>query len=212
MRAVVYLFVTAATAYTAILYRNFPLTCLFAAEVFMAVFSAVILLSLYKKISADISIPIPLADRGQKVGVQVRIRNRGWFPAARVRIRTVCRQQFGEERELFSLNGSVADRGETVLRAEVSASYSGRVFLTVKDIRVSDYLGILNLKMPAGQEAYFHVMPEIYDIPVLVSEQARRFSGTAISLMRKRAETMSLRSSRSGNTGEGIGCRECTGR
>lgn len=177
MRAVVYLFVTAATAYTAILYRNFSLTCLFAAEVFMAVFSAVILLSLHKKISAEISIPIPVADRGQKVGVQVRVRNRGWFPAARVRIRTVCRQQFGEEREAFSLNGSVADRGETVLRADVSASFSGRVFLTVRDIRVSDYLGILTLRMPAGQEAYFHVMPEIYDVPLLVSEQAKRFSG-----------------------------------
>ncbi len=187
MRAAVYLLTAAATAYAAILYRSLPLTCLFAAEVFLAVFSAVILLSLHKKISVQISIPIPVADRGQKVRVQLRVQNRGWFPASRVRIRIVCRQQFGAEQETFFIRCAVADRGETTARADISASFSGRVFLTAKEIRVSDYLGIVTLKIRAGQEAYFHVMPEIYDVPLLVSEQTRRFAGDSDTFDEKKS-------------------------
>lgn len=177
MRAAVYLLTAAATAYAAILYRNRPLTCLFAAEIFLAVFSIVILLSLYRKISVQISIPIPVAERGQKVNVCLRVRNRGWFPSSRMRIRLVCRQQFGAEQQTFTILSAVADRGETTERADISAVFSGRVFVTVKDLLISDYLGILTLKIRTGEEAYFHVMPEIYDVPLLVSEQARRFSG-----------------------------------
>lgn len=177
MRAAVYLLTAAATAYAAILYRNRPLTCLFAAEIFLAVFSIVILLSLYRKISVQISIPIPVAERGQKVNVCLRVRNRGWFPSSRMRIRLVCRQQFGAEQQTFTILSAVADRGETTERADISAVFSGRVFVTVKELLISDYLGILTLKIRTGEEAYFHVMPEIYDVPLLVSEQARRFSG-----------------------------------
>lgn len=187
MRAVVYLLTAAATAYAAILYRNRPLTCLFAAEIFLAVFSIVILLSLDKKISVQISIPIPVAERGQKVNVYLRIRNRGWFPASRVRIRLVCRQQFGGEQQTFTILSAVADRGVTAERADISTVFSGRVFLTVKELLISDYLGILSLKIRAGEETYFHVMPEIYDVPLLVSEQARRFSGNSDTFDEKKS-------------------------
>lgn len=177
MRAVIYLCVTAATAYTAVLYRDFYLTCLFAAEVFAAVFSGVALLALRKKLSAELLIPIPVAEKGQCVNVQVRVRNRGWFPAMRVRMRIVCREQFSETQEAFTVNCAVRDRGEALCAAEVSASLCGRVFLTVKSVRVSDFLGIFTIRVPAGQEAYFHVMPKQYPVALLVTEQARRFCG-----------------------------------
>lgn len=84
--------VTLVTFYIALIYGSIAIGLIGFAELVLMLLACLYLLIYCRHITADIRIPLTVAEKGKKVTVQLTVDQTMLFPAAKVRYRVRCRK------------------------------------------------------------------------------------------------------------------------
>ncbi len=181
-----YLLAAAYTLYLAILYGSNSILLLFFVEMILpllTLFPAVWVAGLTE---LDIQLPIPVAQKGQKVPVHILMKKHTWMPAGKLRIQVSSHFPMSERPEKIWVYGRMTQdnirKGEHVLRMEYDTSCVGTVRMEISKVWCYDLIGLIAIPVPKRlwkklEGESLLVTPTVSEVPVLVSRQSRDFAG-----------------------------------
>lgn len=127
------------------------------------------------KLKASIHIPVPAAEKGEDVPVEIIISNPFWFPVNRFKMTLICENTLLKTRNKQVIRGSVAGHGTASFSLHIAGEACGLITLELKKIRIYDCIGIFFLtKRPKIAEG-FNILPSVFDTRVMVSHYTRSF-------------------------------------
>lgn len=183
-RFVVFLLTVIVLLYFAVLY-NSPgiLFCCYAAGIIIVFFTIYDLILLWG-IQVSLEVPAKLGETGQKIPMEIIIRNRSFLPAGQVQIRVRDSYElFGEKRRThfsaFVPGQKQGQCGVATIHMEYFPRHSGRIILELQRGWVCDFLGVLAIplrKRSYRQKVCVSVLPETFEVPLCVSRGTRDFA------------------------------------
>ena len=112
------------------------------AELVLMLLACLYLLIYCRHITADIRIPLTVAEKGKKVTVQLTVDQTMLFPAAKVRYRVRCRNTFAGYARNFWWNGAGLMRGMQCMEKRVVLSHVGSYEYELVKVRIYDLTGL----------------------------------------------------------------------
>ena len=173
--------VTIVTFYIALIYGSIAIGLIGFAELVLMLLACLYLLIYCRHITADIRIPLTVAEKGKKVTVQLTVDQTMLFPAAKVRYRVRCRNTFAGYARNFWWNGAGLMRGMQCMEKRVVLSHVGSYEYELVKVRIYDLTGLFYVHKKIKRFADIQVLPELDAVAVQVSERVRRYFGEAES-------------------------------
>ena len=173
--------VTLVTFYIALIYGSIAIGLIGFAELVLMLLACLYLLIYCRHITADIRIPLTVAEKGKKVTVQLTVDQTMLFPAAKVRYRVRCRNTFAGYARNFWWNGAGLMRGMQCMEKRVVLSHVGSYEYELVKVRIYDLTGLFYVHKKIKRFADIQVLPELDAVAVQVSERVRRYFGEAES-------------------------------
>ena len=173
--------VTLVTFYIALIYGSITIGLIGFAELVLMLLACLYLLIYCRHITADIRIPLTVAEKGKKVTVQLTVDQTMLFPAAKVRYRVRCRNTFAGYARNFWWNGAGLMRGMQCMEKRVVLSHVGSYEYELVKVRIYDLTGLFYVHKKIKRFADIQVLPELDAVAVQVSERVRRYFGEAES-------------------------------
>lgn len=171
----IYLGLMLATAYVYIMFdSDVPLVVL-GFEVILPVFLLLTLLVQRMNLKPDIRIPVPVVQKGQKIRVEIIIKNEGFVPAGGIMFRAECRDSYGYKKDKIQISGLADGRDTIVYHYEMEHPYCGRLLFSLPKIRIWDYLKIFSLGLRCGKEESVNVLPDFHEMSLVVTPASRNF-------------------------------------
>lgn len=133
--------------------------------------SLIMTLAVRRSISAVPTLGSSAVSKGDSLVLEVRLSNSSFLPSPAVRIETDCSEHLSRESD-GTVSGSVSGKGVNSLKFGFTAVHSGRAHITVKSVRLTDYLGIFSftIKLPDDQnELFCAIYPDIPDAALQTS-------------------------------------------
>ena len=203
--------VTLVTFYIALIYGSIAIGLIGFAELVLMLLACLYLLIYCRHITADIRIPLTVAEKGKKVTVQLTVDQTMLFPAAKVRYRVRCRNTFAGYARNFWWNGAGLMRGMQCMEKRVVLSHVGSYEYELVKVRIYDLTGLFYVHKKIKRFADIQVLPELDAVAVQVSERGRRYFGEAESYDDFQPGTDVSQSLMCGNIVRGIACSAYTG-
>lgn len=135
-------------------------------------------LSTYFKRMLQVSIQsdkMLIAQKGEELQLEMELFNKSIFPITQIHIVLECHYLCGQQTTEMKLRAVVDAKEKNTVVCRVIPEYSGKLVLTIKKVKVSDYLGISSRTKPVDRNSQILVMPRLYDVVVKVSNQTRMF-------------------------------------
>lgn len=173
--------VTLVTFYIALIYGSIAIGLIGFAELVLMLLACLYLLIYCRHITADIRIPLTVAEKGKKVTVQLTVDQTMLFPVAKVRYRVRCRNTFAGYARNFWWNGAGLMRGMQCMEKRVVLSHVGSYEYELVKVRIYDLTGLFYVHKKIKRFADIQVLPELDAVAVQVSERVRRYFGEAES-------------------------------
>lgn len=191
-----YVFVAAATLYTAILYGSSSFMMLFLVELLLPIGLFLTMLPIRKGIRVQLRLPITVAEKGKKAPVEVLLRNSVFWPAGRIAVQVTCTFPMSRKKQKTWFYGQVSP-GEKdspyleKIKAEYVPVCVGGVKMEITQVKCYDLLGFVAFPLPKKQWKQLQadtllVLPSISEVPVYVSRQSRDFVGESEEFSRER--------------------------
>ncbi len=157
--------------YLAMIYGSTALALVGFAGSFFLIFSYIGLFWMKKKCSARMEIPLILVQQGEKIMIRLQTEIGGRLQPGKVRCQVEVRHVFsGKKKKKWFFGNS-----EYQYRIKQAGSYE----VCLKKIRIYDLSGFFYVTGKTDQNIIVDAMPEIYDIPVQLTETVRNFFGDA---------------------------------
>ena len=173
--------VTLVTFYIALIYGSIAIGLIGFAELVLLLLAFLYLLMYRRHITADIRIPLTVAEKGKKVTVQLTVNQTMLFPAAKVRYRVRCENTFAGYAKKFWWNGAGLMHGMQCMEKRVVLSHVGSYEYELVKVRIYDLTGLFYMHKKIKKYADIQVLPELDAVAVQVSERVRRYFGEAES-------------------------------
>lgn len=172
--------------YVAALYESTAIALLGIGLFFLMLLSLGYLLYEKKSLEFSLDMPVAMADQGQAVLIQARVRQRSRGCYGRVRVQVDVSRE-GERscsrRWLQAESGSAAGRQqERILSGMMTASQAGCYEIRMRRARIYDMTGLFCLSCSRAvrrEKVPLVVMPTIYPVPIRLSEAICNFAGDA---------------------------------
>lgn len=203
--------VTIVTFYIALIYGSIAIGLIGFAELVLMLLACLYLLIYCRHITADIRIPLTVAEKGKKVTVQLTVDQTMLFPAAKVRYRVRCRNTFAGYARNFWWNGAGLMRGMQCMEKRVVLSHVGSYEYELVKVRIYDLTGLFYVHKKIKRFADIQVLPELDAVAVQGRSGYADISEKRKATMIFSREQMSARSLMCGNIVRGIACSAYTG-
>ncbi len=158
-RALSYLLLTAVTWYLAGMYRSFPLTALFVAELILFVLLAVQCGILCFTVRAEFPVSRTAGEKGAECRCRVRLIQRGRLPASRVRLTLSLSYPGRQGRVVRRLSAGGEPRSETELEFYAEPVLCGPVTVELAALRVYDLLALFPIQRRCRESMILAVFP-----------------------------------------------------
>ena len=158
-RLFVYLILTGGTWYLSGMYRSFPLTLLFLAEILFLSLLAVQTAIFRAAVSAAFASKIIYAEKNRECRCRIHLRQKSVFPAGRVRLTLVLSYPDGRRKFSRNLYGAVGPRGESDLEFFVRPALCGPVRVELRHWRVYDSLSLFSAARRSRELMTIAVLP-----------------------------------------------------
>ncbi len=185
-RLVVYLLATAYTLYLAILYGSASFLLLFFVELVLPIMTFLPAVWVAGKTKVKLVLPIPVAEKGKKVPVNIWIKKNTKIPGGKIAVQVSTYLPMSQKPEKTWFYGKMTKdnfrSGKHILRMEYNASCVGTVQMEISRVWCYDLIGLFALPIPKKhwkelQPESLLVTPAISEVPVFVSRQSRDFAG-----------------------------------
>ncbi len=149
-----------------VLFQNTFFGATFLVMVCMGVISIVIAKVLSKAVEIEFESDVKEIRVGGELEFKMIVRNKTLFPTNKMFAKLRIRNYFFEEADVCEVNLPVVIRGEQVITASAVCRYVGNVSVKIKEVIISDYLGLYTYEIPLNKGFDVNVMPYETDINI----------------------------------------------
>ena len=149
-----------------ILFQNTFFGATFLVMVCMGIVSVIIAKILSKSIEIDFETDLKEIRVGEQLEFKIVVRNKTLFPTNKMYAKMRIKNYFFDEADVCEVNLPVVIRGEQVIKASAECSYVGNVSVKIKEVIISDYLGLYTYEIPFNKSFEINVMPYESDINI----------------------------------------------
>lgn len=175
LNLIVYLLGMAGTLYVAAIYSSHGMVLGFVIEFVFFLADFLLLFYQWKRLGVHLEIPLPAAERGQEVPLELIVDNRGRFPAARETVYLKYKRSGSRKAEKLKLQVFSGKKESVRFLNKISGFCSGSYYFEKAVAVWYDPLGLLRVQKSIPLHERLDIMPEIYSVGVTVSEPVRNF-------------------------------------
>ncbi len=174
---IVYLLAMGGMLYVAAIYSSVEFVLLFVVGIIWGVSSLLLLLYQRLHLTIQLRFPLPAAEPGKAVPIEVIVRNQGRIPSNRMQLTLLYQCAGRGRREKFRLNLFSETKGELVFANQIMGDSSGSYHFQKAVLKLYEPLKLLPMRKRIELHEQLDVMPPIYDTGVELSERIRHFQG-----------------------------------
>ena len=120
---------------------------------------------LKSQVVSEIQVPIEYVEKNEEFAAEVHLKNKTFLPMPSVKVKISCEDEFTKENFEVEEKAMISAKGASVLQFYLKAIYCGKIRISIKEIRVQDYLCLFSrnafVKNWAGEVM---ILPAIHKI------------------------------------------------
>ncbi|MBQ4530556.1 MAG: DUF58 domain-containing protein [Lachnospiraceae bacterium] len=120
---------------------------------------------LKNKVTSEIQVPIEYVEKNEEFVAEVHLNNKTFLPMPSVKVKISCEDEFTKETFEVEEKAMINAKSSSVLQFYLKALYCGKIRISIKEIRVQDYLCLFSrnaiVKKQAGKVM---ILPSIHKI------------------------------------------------
>lgn len=159
-----YLVFLAAVGLLAILYNVYYMWIIFLTVLAVPFLMFGLLCYFYGKVRTELVSAAHIVNKGDVVPISVQLNNPTIFPVSDLRIYLVYQNAYSGEQHKKEFVVSVDYRTKTSVTCNLYSEYAGNLIVSLKAVRIYDYLKIFSLKRKQKGEVRAAVLPFYYEL------------------------------------------------
>jgi hypothetical protein len=160
-----YLLLLVLVGLLSILYNEYYMSIIFLTLAAMPILMFVLLYYLYRKVTAESISEVHVSGKGERIPISVQINNPTIFPIVNLKICLTYNNAYSPIKYKKEYLVSVDARTKTSVLCQIRSEYAGNLEISLKAIRIYDYLRLLSLKRKLTGEIKVAVLPVFYELP-----------------------------------------------
>lgn len=177
LNLLVYMLVMAGTLYVAAIYSSEGFILLFIIELVFLLADVLLLFWQWSQLQVRLEFPLPAAEKGQEVPLELVVNNRSRLPVAKETVCLKYRSSGSRKIEKLNLRVFAGAKGSVRFSNQLASLHSGSYYFEKAVVTLYDPLKLLRIRKHIPLHERLDIMPEIYSTGVLVSESVRHFMG-----------------------------------
>ena len=159
-----YLFLLAAVGLLSILYNQYYMGILFLTTLLIPFLMFALLCIIYGSLRIEMVSAAHIAGKGEVIPVTIQVENPTVFPVSELKLCLSYKNAYSKQKYKKEFTVSVDQRTRTSVTCTLSSEYAGNLIITLKAVRVYDYLKIFSLKRKLNYEIKAAVLPYYYEL------------------------------------------------
>lgn len=159
-----YLLLLAAAAFLSVLYNKYYIGVIFLTIVIMPFIMFGLLSYIYGRVKAELVSVAHVVNKGEAIPISVQLNNPTVFPVSNLKIYLTYRNSYSEQRYTKEFTVSIDARMKSCVICNLFSDYAGNMEITLKAIRIYDYLRLFSLKKNLHDEVKAAVLPYYYEL------------------------------------------------
>lgn len=201
----IYIFIVVMTIYIEIMYDDSGALVFLAFEILLLLILTGVAWYLKGHVQIVLESYIPVVQKGEEMEVSIRIRNSGVIPITRLILWLSYENEYSPAQGTEPFEVCVAAKGETTITYLAKAKYCGRVNFFLSKGKIFDPLGLFGKRIKSEAEIQLNVLPDIYEVPLMVGDKGQNYIAEAEEYKLDRAgddpsEIFDIREFREGDT------------
>ena len=160
-----YLLLLSAAGLLSILYNRYYMGIIFLTILAMPFVMFGLLSYLFGRIRAELISTAHIVAKGEAIPVTVQIYNPTLFPISNMKIYISYKNAYSKDKFTKEFYISVDGRTKAYVTFNLFSDYAGNLIITLKGIRIYDYLKLFSLKKKLKGEIKAAVLPHYYELP-----------------------------------------------
>ena len=165
---ILYILLLIGSVFFYILYLGNSSAILMAFLFVMPVFLLIILINSTLKSKADIKLSSPYAQKGEKFGISVILKNNSIFPVSQARVLLCVKNQLSGETKEFYINTPVLLKNNQTISPQISIDSCGIFSIELLNVKYYDLFFLFTLKKKINKALSFYILPSIYPITATI--------------------------------------------
>lgn len=208
-RMILYLLGIGLMVYLAALYESSLLVAVLALQILAPIPSCILGWRAAKGLNARLSVPIPAADKGEEILVELQLQNSSRLSILHAEVKLAYWNQFRNRKTIKKYTLRVNAKGRSTYQFKIASERCGNIKICVERLRVWDYLGLLGFSAAGGQQETVSVLPSFFEFPVDGGEELPGLAGETDEFDTRRggddpSEIFQIRSYRPGDRPQNI--------
>ena len=159
-----YLVALAAVGLLSILYNTYYMGIMFLTMTVFPFFLFALLSYVYGHLKADLMSVIHVAKKGEVVPISIQIDNPTIFPISRIKLYLTYKNSFSSQIYKKNYVVSVDANTKTQVICNLYSEYAGNLEITLKNVRIYDYLKLFSLVKKKNVQLTVAVLPVYYEL------------------------------------------------
>lgn len=176
---VIVLFVQGLCFYLGVLYTNQVLLRVGYAIGILLFFAIVELIYRFFTLEAYLDAPISMTEQGRPVVINLKLRNKGIFPAGKIEMQMESKNVFQKKKRLERMVIWDVPLRESKHRMKMHLQGAGCHDVFLKQIIIYSFFGLIGIKKKCNSFCSILILPEIFPMKIDISENVRNFIGDA---------------------------------
>ena len=159
-----YLLLLGAVGLLAILYNTYYMGILFLAVLGMPFFMLLLLFYAYVCVRAELVSSAHIVNRREPIPITVQLTNRSIFPITNIKIYLTYQNAYSKKKYKTEYMVSLDARTNTQVTVSLKSEHAGNLVISMKGIRIYDYLRLFSLRKKQLGLVKAAVLPNYYEL------------------------------------------------
>jgi uncharacterized protein (DUF58 family) len=120
---------------------------------------------LYGRITAELVSVVHVAGKGELIPISIQINNPSIFPVSNLKIYLTYKNAYSPQRNKKEFTVSLDGNTKTAVIFNLLSEYAGNLEITLKGIRIYDYMKLFSLKKKLKGELKVAILPYFHELP-----------------------------------------------
>ena len=147
-----------------ILYNTYYMGIIFLTVLAMPFFMFGLLCYVFGSLKAELVTAAHLVGRGENIPVTVQLSNPTIIPISNIKLYLIYKNSYSSDKHSKEIIVSVDARTKTNVTFDLYSNYAGNLVITLKGVRVYDYLKLFSMKKRLKTEIKTAVLPFYYEL------------------------------------------------
>ncbi len=159
-----YLLLLVVVGLLAILYNTYYMGILFLAVLGMPFFMLLLLFYAYTNVRAELVSSTHIVNRNEPIPITVQLNNRSIFPITNIKIYLTYQNSYSKRKYKTEYMVSLDARTNTQVTVSLKSEHAGNLIISMRGIRIYDYLRLFSLRKRNPGEIKAAVLPNYYEL------------------------------------------------